>query len=69
MEAVYLESPEEILKRVVKERKEDEMKFHQQRVARLLKEKMELEIRLAVVNDLLKHIEEWVLKSIDDRSE
>jgi hypothetical protein len=67
-EAVYLENPEDILKKVIEERKEDERKFHRERVARLMREKLELEIRLAVVNDLLKHIEEWALKTIDERS-
>jgi hypothetical protein len=69
MEAIYLEKSEEILKRVLEERKEDEKRFHTARVLQLKREKLELEIRLAVVNDLLRHIEEWVIKSIDERSQ
>ena len=69
MEAIYLEKPEEILKKVLKERQEDEKRFHTARVAHLLREKLELEIRLAVVVDLLRHLEEWALKSIDERPE
>ena len=49
---------------VLEERKEDERKFHQNRVLRLMKERRELEIRLAVVNDLLKYTEEWAIASI-----
>lgn len=64
METLYLDNPEDILKKILDERKEDERKFHQNRVVRLMKERMELEIRLAVVNDMLKHVEEWVLASI-----
>jgi hypothetical protein len=64
MQTLYLDRPEDVLKKVLEERKEDERKFHQHRVARLMNERMELEIRLAVVNDLLKHIEEWVIASI-----
>jgi len=69
MEAIYLDKPEEILKKVLKERQEDEKRFHTARVAHLLREKLELEIRLAVVVDLLRHLEEWALKSIDERSQ
>lgn len=64
MQTLYLERPEDVLKKVLEERKDDERKFHQNRVARLMNERMELEIRLAVVNDLLKHIEEWVIASV-----
>jgi hypothetical protein len=64
MEILYLDKPEDILKMVLEERKEDERKFHQNRVLRLMKERRELEIRLAVVNDLLKYTEEWAIASI-----
>jgi hypothetical protein len=64
MEILYLDKPEDILKMVLEERKEDERKFHQCRVLRLMKERRELEIRLAVVNDLLKYSEEWAIASI-----
>ena len=63
MEVVHLESVEELLKKVIDERKQDEIRFHRERVARLMKEKLELEIRLAVINDILKHIEEFMVKS------
>ena len=63
MEIVHLESVEELLKKVIDERKQDEIRFHRERVARLMKEKLELEIRLAVINDILKHIEEFMVKS------
>ena len=63
MEVLHLESVEELLKKVIDERKQDEIRFHRERVARLMKEKLELEIRLAVINDILKHIEEFMVKS------
>jgi len=66
METVYLENVDELVKKVIEERKEDERRFHRERVARLMKERLELEIRLAVVNDILKHIEEWANKTIDE---
>ncbi len=68
MEPTYLENVDDILKKVIEERKEDERRFHRERVARLMKERLELQIRLAVVEDLLRHIEEWALKTIDERS-
>lgn len=66
MEPVYLENVDELVKKVIEERKEDERRFHRERVARIMKEKLELEIRLAVVNDILKHMEEWANKLIDE---
>lgn len=69
MEAIHLENVDAILKKVLDERKEDEKRFHRERIARLLREKMELEIRLTVVHDLLRHMEEWAIKSIDERSQ
>ena len=68
MEEQYLENPEAILKKVLNERNQDEKRFHTARVAHLMREKLELEIRLAVCNDLLRHLEEWAIKSIDERS-
>ena len=66
MEAIYLENVDTVLKQVLKERQEDEKRFHTARVAHLMKEKLELEIRLAVCVDLLRHLEEWAIKSIDE---
>ena len=49
-----------LVQKVVEERKQEELKYHKERVNKLMAEKMELEIRLLVINDVLKQIEEYV---------
>jgi hypothetical protein len=51
---------EEITKRVMEERRQQEILYHKERVIKLLQEKIELELRLLVVNETLKKIDEFV---------
>lgn len=48
-----------LVQKVVEERKQEELKYHKERVNKLMQEKIELEIRLLVINDVLKQIEEY----------
>ena len=49
-----------IVARVVAERKAEEIQYHKERVMKLLQEKVELELRLLVVNKTLEQINEYV---------
>lgn len=49
-----------IVARVVAERKAEEIQYHKERVLKLLQEKVELELRLLVVNKTLEQINEYV---------
>lgn len=51
---------QDLLKKVVEERKEQEKAYHRERVMKLQQEKIELELRLVILNDVLKQIEEHV---------
>ena len=51
---------EELLKKVIEERRQAEKAYHKERVAKLVQEKVELELRLIVLNDLLKQIDDYV---------
>jgi hypothetical protein len=50
----------ELLKKVIEERREAEKAYHKERVNKLIQEKLELELRLVVLNDLLKQIDDYV---------
>jgi len=54
-----MESVEVLLKKVIEERRQQEITYHKERVAKLLSEKIELELRLAVLNEALKQITEF----------
>lgn len=54
-----MESVEVLLKKVIEERRQQEIAYHKERVAKLLSEKIELELRLAVLNEALKQITEF----------
>ena len=49
-----------LVKKVVDERKAEEIQYHKERVVKLLQEKIELELRLLVVNKTLEQINEYV---------
>jgi hypothetical protein len=51
---------EEITKKIMEERRQQEILWHKERVVKLLQEKIELELRLLVVNETLKKIDEFV---------
>lgn len=51
---------EELLKKIVEERKQQEIQYHKERVAKLMQEKIELELRLFVINKTLEDIQEAV---------
>lgn len=51
---------EEIAKKVMEERRQEEILWHKERVLKLLQEKIELELRLLVVTETLKQIDEFV---------
>jgi hypothetical protein len=51
---------EEIAKKVMEERRQQEILWHKERVVKLLQEKIELELRLLVINETLKKIDEFV---------
>ena len=51
---------EELLKKIVEERKQQEIQYHKERVAKLVQEKIELELRLFVINKTLEDIQEAV---------
>ncbi len=51
---------EEITKKIMEERRQQEILWHKDRVFKLLQEKIELELRLLVVNETLKKIDEFV---------
>ena len=54
-----MESVEVLLKKVIEERRQQEIAYHKERVAKLINEKIELELRLAVLNEALKQITEF----------
>lgn len=58
-----METFNDLVQKVLKERSEDEKRFHKERLARLYLERMELEIKMSVLNDVIKHIEEFVTTS------
>lgn len=51
---------QDLLKKVMEERKQQEKEYHRERVMKLQQEKIELELRLVILNDVLKQIEEHV---------
>lgn len=51
---------EELMKKIIEERKAEEKRFHQERVNKLVQEKIELELRLLVITKSLENIEEYV---------
>ena len=51
---------EELLKKIVEERKQQEIQYHKERVAKLMQEKIELELRLFVINKTLEDSQEAV---------
>lgn len=51
---------EEIAKKVMEERRQEEILWHKERVLKLLQEKIELELRLLVVTETLKKIDDFV---------
>ena len=53
-----------IVARVVAERKAEEIQYHKERVLKLLQEKVELELRLLVVNKTLEQINEYVKQNL-----
>jgi hypothetical protein len=58
-----MDTVNDLVAKVLKERQEDEKRFHKERLARLYLERTELEIRMAVLNDIIKHIENFVSKN------
>ena len=54
-----MESVDALLKKVLEERRQAELAFHKERVAKLIAEKVELELRLLVLNETLKQITEF----------
>lgn len=49
-----------LVKKITEERRQEEIKYHKERLMKLLKEKIELELRLLVVNKTLEQIDEFV---------
>jgi hypothetical protein len=49
-----------LVKKVIDERKAEEVQYHKERLMKLLQEKIELELRLLVVNKTLEQIDEFV---------
>jgi hypothetical protein len=60
-----METVTDLVKKVLLERQEDEKRFHQARLARLYLERTELEIKIFILNDIIKHIEEFVTRNPD----
>lgn len=60
IQETYEQKRDAIIKQILEERKKQELVFHKQRVNALLQEKIELELRLFVVNETLRQIEEYV---------
>ena len=58
LDAFRQEQFDALMKKVIDERKQQEMDYHKERVRKLLQEKIELELRLLVITDVLKQIEE-----------
>lgn len=49
---------EAMLHKTIEDRKKQEIEYHKERVRKLMEEKVELELRLIVLNDVLRQIEE-----------
>ena len=49
-----------LLQKVIDERRKEEINYHKERVAKLVQEKIELELRLFVINKTLDEINEAV---------
>lgn len=47
-----------ILQKTIEERKKQEIAYHKERVHKLIAEKLELELKLLVLNETLRQIEE-----------
>lgn len=60
IQETYEQKRDAIIKQILEERKKHELVFHKMRVNELLQEKIELELRLFVVNETLRQIEEYV---------
>ena len=60
IQETYETKRDELIKKILEERKKQELQFHKDRVNSLLQEKIELELRLFVVNETLRQIEEYV---------
>ena len=60
IQETYEQKRDTIIKQILEERKKHELVFHKMRVNELLQEKIELELRLFVVNETLRQIEEYV---------
>ena len=45
-----------LLQKVIDERRKEEINYHKERVAKLVQEKIELELRLFVINQTLEKI-------------
>jgi len=63
IQETYEAKRDELIKKILEERKKQELQFHKERVNSLLQEKIELELRLFVVNETLRQIEEYVKKN------
>lgn len=48
-----------LVKKVLDERKQQEIDYHKDRVRKLLQEKLELELRLLVLQETLRQIDEF----------
>lgn len=60
IQKTYETKRDELVKKILEERKKQELVFHKMRVNELLQEKVELELRLFVVNETLRQIDEYV---------
>ena len=59
LDAFRKEEFDALVKKAIDDRKKQEIEFHKERVRKLLQEKIELELRLVVLNDLLRQIEDY----------
>ena len=58
-----MENSTAVIEKILAERRADEIKFHRDRMNRFLQEKFELEIRLTILNDLIKQMMEYEEKN------
>lgn len=58
LDAFRKEQFDALLQKTIEDRKKQEMEYHKERVRKLMEEKVELELRLIVLNDVLRQIEE-----------
>ena len=58
LDAFRQEQVNALLQKTIEDRKQQEKEYHKERLTKLMQERLELELRLIVLNDVIKQIED-----------